>query len=171
MNKKEFKHTIFSLSENIFPMVARMLGSTSNAEDAIQEIMIKLWQKRKKLEHHPNVKGFVVLTARNYCIDVLRKKMLVVDDSTAHLRVLKSSTDFDKLAWEELNLIVQKIIETIPKSQREVFLMRDLDGYEFKEIAFALKISVAHTRVLISRARKKIREELETKYHYEKGGY
>lgn len=171
MNKREFQQKIFLLSEHLFPMVSRILRSKSNAEDAIQEIMMKLWLKRKELNNHPNIKGFVVLTARNYCIDVLRKKMKVVDDATVHLSILQSDKEHKTLEWKQLNLIIEEVLKNIPKQQREVFLMRDLDGFEFKEIAFALQITVAHARVLLSRARKQIAEQLEKKYHYEKSGY
>ncbi len=171
MTKQDFKLQVFSFSERLFPMVARLLGSNSKAEDAIQEIMIKLWQKRKKLENHPNIKGFVILTARNYCIDLLRKKALVLEDSTSELKVLKSLNETENLEWKELNDIIYKILETLPEQQKEVFLMRDVDGYEFTEIAAALSIKIEHVRVLLSRARKQIGVSLEKKYDYERGEY
>ena len=59
MTKLEFKNKVFSLSERIYPMVCRMLGSRHNAEDAIQEIMLKLWEKRSQVAKHPNIKGLV----------------------------------------------------------------------------------------------------------------
>lgn len=171
MNKTDFKIKVFSLSERLLPMVARMLGGTSNAEDAIQEIMLKLWEKRKKIEKHPNIKGLVFLTARNYCIDVLRKKPKLIDDSTSYLRILKSSNNDKNLEWEELNRIILKILKEIPEQQREVFLMRDIDGYEFTEIAATMQIKVEHIRVLLSRARKQIGLTLEKTYSYERGTY
>jgi RNA polymerase sigma-70 factor (ECF subfamily) len=64
MNKTEFQLNVFSLSERLFPMVSRMLGNNTDAEDAIQEIMMKLWAKRKQIGQHPNITGFVFLTAR-----------------------------------------------------------------------------------------------------------
>ncbi len=67
MNTTDFKDKVVSLSERIYPMVTRILGNKESAEDVVQEIMIKLWDKRKNLEKHPNVTGFVFLTARNYC--------------------------------------------------------------------------------------------------------
>lgn len=171
MTKQDFKLTVFSLSERLFPMVARLLGSTSNAEDAIQEIMLKLWKKRKKIENHPNINGFVFLTARNYCLDILRKKQLLVDNATNHFKVLKSPNTNQNLEWEELNIIILKILKEIPKQQKEVFMMRDIDGYEFTEIAAALQIKIEHVRVLLSRARKQIGLTLENKYSYERGAY
>ncbi|MBU3011605.1 RNA polymerase sigma factor [Polaribacter vadi] len=171
MTKQDFKLQVFSLSERLFPMVARLLGSNSKAEDAIQEIMLKLWQKRKKIENHPNINGFVILTARNYCIDLLRKKTLVLEDSTSELKVLKSTSDIENLEWKELNNIIFKILEQLPKQQKEVFLMRDVDGYEFTEIAAALSLKIEHVRVLLSRARKQIGIALEKNYDYERGTY
>ena len=171
MTKQDFKLKVFLLSERLFPMVSRILRTEANAEDAIQEIMMKLWEKRKKIENHPNIKGFVFLTARNYCIDVLRKKPKLIDDSTNHLKVLKSSNIDKNLEWEELNTIILKILKEIPKQQKEVFLMRDIDGYEFTEIAAAMQIKIEHTRVLLSRARKHIGLTLEKTYSYERGTY
>lgn len=171
MNKQDFKQNIFSLSERIYPMVARMLGGNHNAEDAIQEIMLKLWEKRNQIAKHPNIKGLVFLTARNYCIDVLRKKTPLVKDATSYLKVIKSSNDNSDIEWQELNKIIQEILKKLPEQQKEVFVMRDIDGYEFKEIAATLEITVEHVRVLVSRARKFIGVSLEKTYHYERGKY
>lgn len=171
MDKQDFKRTVFSLSERLFPMVSRILGSSENAEDALQEIMMKLWLKRKEIEKHPNIKGFVFLTARNYCIDVLRKKMNVVADSNHHLQKLHTVTSEGEFAWNELQTIVEEILKEIPKLERTVFIMRELDGLEFSEIAAATSLKTAHIRVLVSRARKKVSSALEKNYNYEKGNY
>jgi RNA polymerase sigma-70 factor (ECF subfamily) len=170
MTKLEFKNTVFVLSEKLFPMVSRILGSHEKAEDAIQEIMIKVWQKRKSLKNHPNIDGFVFLTARNYCLDVLRKKKVELYNDTNHLKIIKFK-DKNDIEWSELNQIISEILKTIPKQQKEVFLMRDIDGYEFTEIASALNIKQSHARVLISRARKQIGDTLLKTYDYEKGAY
>ena len=151
-------------------MVSRILGSHEKAEDAIQEIMIKVWQKRKSLKNHPNIDGFVFLTARNYCLDVLRKKKVELYNDTNHLKIIKFK-DKNDIEWSELNQIISEILKTIPKQQKEVFLMRDIDGYEFTEIASALNIKQSHARVLISRARKQIGDTLLKTYDYEKGAY
>ncbi|TXD47596.1 RNA polymerase sigma factor [Polaribacter sp. IC073] len=171
MNKIDFKLKVFSLSERLFPLVARMLGNNANAEDAIQEIMMKLWVKRKKIAKHPNITGFVFLTARNHCIDLLRKKKLVLDDSTIPLKILASRNEHIELEWKELNSIIEEILQKLPKQQKEVFIMRDLDGYEFTEIASTMQLKVENIRVLLSRARKQVRTELEKTYSYEKGTY
>jgi len=72
---------------------------------------------------------------------------------------------------EELNIIILKILEEIPEQQKEVFMMRDIDGYEFIEIAAAMQIKIEHTRVLLSRTRKQIGLTLEKTYSYERRIY
>lgn len=170
MTKQDFRHNVFSYSERIYPMVARMLGK-SNASDAIQDIMLKLWEKRFEIENHPNLKGLIFLTARNYCIDELRKKAKNVSDSEEKLRVLKARKTSKDIEWSELNNIVAQIIKSLPKPQQDVFQMRDLDGFETDEIAELLGIKREHVRVLLSRARKYIGVELEKTYNYERGVY
>lgn len=167
MDTIDFKHKVFSLSERLFPMVARILGNNANAEDAIQEIMIKLWEKRKRVGQHPNIPGLVFLTARNYCIDLLKKKKLEIDDSAMQLMILESDNGHESLEWKELNTIVKEILGKLPEQQREVLIMRDIDGYEFNEIAAATQLKVEHLRVLLSRARKQVCIELEKTYCYE----
>jgi RNA polymerase sigma-70 factor (ECF subfamily) len=169
MNETEFKLKVFSLSEHLLPMVSRILKNSTNAEDAIQDIMMKLWTKRKQIDKHPNIKGFVFLTARNYCIDLMRKKGLEIDDFPLRLEILKSESGQEQLEWKELNIIIRKILKDLPKQQREVIILRDLDGYEFIEIAAITQLKIQHVRVLLSRARKQVSIRLEKIYSYERG--
>ena len=166
MDTKEFRHTIFSLSERIFPMVRRMLGSKSNAEDAIQEIMMKLWTRRNQIKKHPNIKALVFSTARNHCIDVLRKKKIQTDDDPSQFEAVNFENGHEQLEKEELHQIILKILRDLPEKQREVLTMRDLEGYEFVEIAAATQLKVEHVRVLVSRARKQVCIQLEKLYSY-----
>ncbi len=168
MNETEFKHSIFSLSERLYPMVSRMLGNKENVEDAIQEIMIKLWKKRHKIAQHPNINGFVILTARNYCIDLIRKKKLDSSDFYLKLKAVKNQDTLEHIEWKELNEVINKILKTLPKQQREIITMRDLEGYEFTEIAYTMQIKIEYARVLLSRARKQVSIALEKKYYYER---
>lgn len=168
MTEEEFRRKVFSLSERLFPIVYRILGDSEKTEDAIQEIMMKLWVKRKQIERHPNISGFVFLTARNYCIDLLRKKRVPVGDFSLQFVKLESENGQAQLEWKELNQVIKEILKALPKQQREVLIMRDIDGYEFTEIAAVTQLKVEHIRVLLSRARKKVSLQLEKVYHYER---
>jgi len=169
MNSKVFKNQILPLSQRIFPMAARMLQDTEEAQDAVQEIMIKLWNHRKQLEKHPNLPGFVFLTARNYCLDQLRKKNIAEANLAYQELIADVYEDQGINDFKELSKIVLQIIETLPENQKEVIQLRDFDGLEFEEIIEVTKLKIEHIRVLLSRARKYVRIELEKIYSYEPG--
>lgn len=161
MTSNEFKNDILPLSDRIFPMATRILGNELEAQDAVQEIMIKLWVKRNKLDQHPNKMGFVFLTARNYCLDRLRLKKKEIVDTISRELIADYFIDEDKSELESLLILIRKIIEELPENQKEIILMRDIDGFEFDEIVAATNLKIEHIRVLLSRARKQVRNELK----------
>lgn len=167
MNSTEFKHKVLSLSNRIFPMAARMLQDEEEAQDAVQEIMIKLWNHRKQLGDHPNVSGFIFLTARNHCFDLLRKRNIDEANQAYQKLIADVYEDQGINDFKELSEIVYQIINVLPENQRDIILMRDLDGFEFEEIVEVTNLKIEHIRVLLSRARKYVRVELEKIYNYE----
>lgn len=167
MDKTDFKNNIFSLSERIYPMVSRMLGNEQDAKDAIQEIMIKLWKKQASLVDHPNQSGFVFLTARNYCLDLLKQKKPTILNSEVHLNNETSASGQEDYELKELIALIETILKNGPALHKEVLLMRDLDGMEYDEIAEATNLKIGHIRVLISRTRKQVQEQLKKSYSYD----
>lgn len=166
MKTSEFKNRVLSLTERIFPMVYRLLGNSAIAEDATQEIMIKLWDKRKQIKNHPNLTGFVFMTARNYCLDILKRKEPKLISSDLELNNLEAASGQEEFEWNELASIVEKILKKLPEQQRNIMTMRDIDGLEFKEIAEATQLKVEHVRVILSRARKEVAASLKKMEDY-----
>jgi RNA polymerase sigma factor (sigma-70 family) len=167
MKSQEFEDKILALTDRLYRMVARLLGNRESAEDALQDIMVKLWNQRRKIATHPNITGFVILAARNHCLDLLKKKQPIMDYSGSESNLLKSEVNPDILEQNELLEIIQTLIEGLPKQQSEIILMRDIDGMEFTEIASAMHLKIEHVRVLLSRARKNISKQLQNIYSYE----
>ena len=166
MKTKDFEDKVLSLTDRIYPMVARMMGDKESAEDVVQEIMIKLWDQRLKIGQHPNIKGYVFLTTRNYCLDLLKKKKPNIDSSDFKLDLLASKTSEHDVEWKELNVIIKDLLKVLPAQQYEVMVMRDFDGLDYAEIATVMDLKVEHVRVLLSRARKKISTRLKKIYGY-----
>jgi RNA polymerase sigma-70 factor (ECF subfamily) len=171
MTSNDFKYKILPLSQRIFPLAARLLGNDDEAQDAVQEIMIKLWNARKQLDKHPNISGFVFLTARNYCFDLLRGKKKDIMDTMNQDLIVDLYVDQRQEGFEDVFMIIRKIISELPEKQREVILMRDIDGFEFDEIVAMTEIKIEHIRVLLSRARKQVRIQLKNVYNYEERIY
>lgn len=169
MNSKEFNNKIVSLSPRIYPLIMRMLKNEEDALDAVQEVMLKLWNKRKSLKAHPNPEGFVFVTARNYCLDKLKKRNIFQDDNPGYLHMADTKSSEIEQENMEASVLIKSLISRLPDTQKEVITLRDLDGLEFEEIAEVTGIKIENIRVLLSRARKVISTGLSEIYNYEYG--
>jgi RNA polymerase sigma factor (sigma-70 family) len=166
MTEQEFKIKVLTLSGNVYPLAKRLLVSDELAHDAVQQSMMKLWENRKQLDSCINLKAFVFRVVRNVCLDELKKKKPVYFDNPDSL---KNQPNYHPHQHEkdELVGIIQKLIYSLPDNQREVIQMRDIDGLEFDEIAELIGRDIPYTRVLLSRARKNVKEKIEKIYAYE----
>jgi len=166
MTELEFKTKVLSLSGNVYPLAKRLLVSDELAQDAVQQSMMKLWENRKQLENCINLKAFVYRVVRNVCLDELKKKKPLYFDNPDNYKNYQLHQT-EQQERDEMVEIVQKIISSLPNNQREVIQMRDIDGLDFEEIADLIKQDIPYTRVLLSRARKSVKEKIEKIYMYE----
>lgn len=158
MNQIEFLRLTSPFKDKVFRLAKRLLISTEEAEDATQEVLVKLWNKNESLVEFNSVEAFAMTITKNYCLDQLKSKRvenlkIVHDnfsDSTPSLD--KKMEDGDSLNW------VEKIINQLPEQQRLIIQMRDIEQYEFSEIAKIMQMNETAIRVALSRARKTIRE-------------
>lgn len=166
MTENDFKIKVLSLARNVYPLARRMLGSDEQAHDAIQQSMMKLWEGRKQLDQCNNLNAFIFRVVRNVCLDELKKKKPVYVEEPG-LLPHQSSGNEKSHEHQEMVAIVQQIIDSLTEKQREVIQLRDIDGLEFEEIAEITAMDIAYIRVLLSRARKTVKEKLEKIYAYE----
>lgn len=169
MTGKEFKNTVVPFSPRIYPMVARMLKSDEDAEDAVQDIMVKLWKNRRKLNNHPNISGYVFLTARNHCLDIIKSSKAMVNVQNDYELEYILRTNEDNFESKEAGDLVLNLIKELPESQRRMVVLRDIDGLEYNEIESLTGEKIENIRVNLSRARKKIGIKLTEIYDYEYG--
>lgn len=166
MTEKEFKIKVLPLSSLVFPMAKRLLVSEEAARDAVQVSMIKLWENRSKLDECESVKAFVFRVVRNTCLDEIKRKKPIVFEDIGQYKQLNTTYNLFYDEKESVEL-VKKIISELPKGQKEVIQLRDIDGLEFNEITEILNTDLAYIRVLLSRARKSVKQKLEKIYAYE----
>src|SRR5665811_1847410 len=74
MTTEEFKNRIIPFSRKLFPMIFRMLRNEEETSDALQDLMVKLWTKRNELGHCANLEAYIITMAKNYSLDLLKKK-------------------------------------------------------------------------------------------------
>ena len=166
MNQNEFVISITPFKDKLFRLAKRLLVSTEEAEDATQEVLLKLWNKNENLSNYNSLEAFAMTMTKNYCLDQLKSKragnMKLVHDNYNNREpsLLQKLEDKDSLDW------VEKVINQLPEQQRMIIQMRDIEQYEFEEIAKILDMNETAIRVALSRARKTIREFMLKTHDY-----
>jgi RNA polymerase sigma-70 factor, ECF subfamily len=170
MTTEDFKTRMYPYARKLYPMVKRLLGNEEEVRDALQEVMIKLWNKREFLESCQNPDGYILTVARNYCFDLKKKKKArsveSLDESGVYIPVSPEDPDARE-KWEH----VHRIVQNLPPKYREILLLREMDGFSYGEIQELTGLELPYIRVLLSRSRTKVKEEMEKIYNYERGSY
>ena len=160
MTQSEFLNVVMPFKDKLYRLSKRLLISAEEAEDATQEVLMKLWSKNSNIANYKNVEAFAMTMTKNFCLDRLKSKQssnlkLVhsnyEDGNTSLQKQLEAR---DSISW------VEKIMEELPEQQKLVLQLRDVEEYDFKEIADLLEMQPTAVRVALSRARKTVREKL-----------
>ncbi|WP_062057885.1 RNA polymerase sigma factor [Aquimarina longa] len=166
MKERAFIILTNGFKDKLFRMAKRLLVSNEEAEDATQEILLRLWRNKNKMAEYNNIEAFAMTMTKNYCYDKLKAK------ETKNLKIVHSNyrderTSLQKQVEAKDSLDwVGKIMDNLPEQQRMIIQLRDIEQYNNAEVAKVLGINETAVRVALSRGRKKIREELLKKHNY-----
>jgi RNA polymerase sigma-70 factor (ECF subfamily) len=166
MTQNEFVYLTNPFKDKLFRLAKRLLVSTEEAEDATQEVILKLWNKKENLSQYNSLEAFAMTITKNYCLDQLKSKraqnLKIVHNNFAdnEASLQQKLEDQDSLNW------VEKIIMKLPIQQQIIIQMRDIEQCEFEEIAIILEMNETAIRVALSRARKTIREFMLKTHRY-----
>lgn len=167
MTQVDFVSLVMPFKDKVFRLAKRLLVSREEAEDATQEILLKLWRNKQKIANYKNVEAFSMTMTKNFCLDRLKSKqaqnLKIVHNNyqdNGHSSLQKQVEARDSVDW------VSSIIEKLPEQQKIIVQLRDVEQYDFSEIAKMLGMNETAIRVALSRARKTIREQLTYTHNY-----
>lgn len=155
------------VSRKIYPMLKRILKNEEETRDALQDLMLKLWDKRYELTKCKNQDAYIVTMAKNYSFDLLKKKRPSAMGEKEEYKLLNLEADGTSHEMKEKFEHVRKVIEKLPEKYRTIIEMRDIDGFSFEEIKEMTGFELPYLRVILSRARHNVKEEVEKIYNYE----
>lgn len=137
-----------------------LLESESDAEDAVQELYLKLWAARSSLKDVRNPSAYGLSMLKNICIDKVRKRKVRKAEPLETAPPLEDSPLERRTEMKDsLNHLMAEI-EKLPPKQRVVLRMKAVEGLEYEEISRRTGLSQVHVRVLISAARKTLKSRL-----------
>ncbi len=161
MNMKDFTHHIIPLKNKLFRFALRILGNIQEAEDVVQEVMIKTWEKNEELYQVKNIEAWCMRMTKNLSIDKTRSKHRRTEniDTQYNLNAAQITPSKQTELSDTFNTINQ-IINSLPERQKLIIQLRDIEEKSYLEIADILNVDVNVVKVNLFRARKKIREKL-----------
>jgi RNA polymerase sigma factor (sigma-70 family) len=165
MNQLEFVALISPFKDRIFRLAKRLLVSTEEAQDASQEVFLKLWNKNKEIASWRNAEAMAMTMTKNYCLDQLKAKRsktisLVSSNYSDGNLLERKLEDINSLIW------VHRIMEQLPEQQKIIMQLREIEQMEFSEIAEITKMNETAVRVALSRSRKFIKEKMLETHSY-----
>lgn len=159
MNQKEFLEKVLPFKDKVYRLAKRLLVSSDEAEDATQELYFKLWKNKKKIESYDNVEAYAMMMIKNYCLDQLKSKR-ASNLTLVHSNYTDGSSSLQhQVEVEDSTDIIKNMIDELPDKQRMIVQLRDIENYDYHEIAEVLNMEPTAIRVALSRARKTLREK------------
>ena len=154
MTKEEYNRTVNDLSHRLFGFVFKLTKDEEDANDLVQDAFMKLWSNRKKVEFK-KAKSWLFTTAHNAFINFIKK-------SNRQVRMEEGADiSFESKNRFELKEIIDMAMEKLTDLQKSIILLRDLEGYNYKEIGEMLDLNESQVKVYLFRARKKIKDQIK----------
>lgn len=170
MDANDFKKQFLPYQRRLYRTAFQLMGNAQDAEDIVQEAYLKLWKRRNELPPDIiNMEAYCITLIKNLCYDTLRGTHFDEDGRPQEeLNIANSTNVADDIdTRDEANQIL-RLIDGLPQQQRQVILMRDVNDQPYEEIEETTGLSAVNIRVLLSRARKKIREQFKEIMNYER---
>lgn len=141
-------------------MALRITFDRAEAEDVVQETLIRVWNKREEWTKFGSIEAYCLTVARNLSIDRSELK----DAQTVELAPAMEQTDtasdpYERLAGKERLALVHNLMNRLPEKQRVIMQLRDVEGKSYKDIAVVLGITEEQVKVNLFRARQKVKQQ------------
>ena len=167
MKKVSFQNDILPLKNKLYRLAVRITLNPEDAEDTVQETMMKVWNKRQQWEQIESMEAFCMTICRNIALDKTHRmtgseQSLDADEHDAPDLNYHANPEQQTIEQDRIRL-VRTIIDSLPEKQRSVIQLRDFEGKSYKEIAAIMDISEEQVKINIYRARQAVKQRfLET---------
>ena len=169
MKKISFQADVLPLKNELFRLALRITLNRAEAEDVVQETMMKVWSRREQWDQLESIEAFCLTICRNLSLDKTRR----MDNQAGSLGPGQDPADHSYGANPEQQAeqkdrvaIVRKLINQLPEKQRTAMQLRDIEGKSYKDIANIMDITEEQVKVNIFRARQTIKKEFKQQEEY-----
>lgn len=163
MTQAEFEHIAQELRPSMWKVGMDFFGSADDAEDVAQEALMELWKYAERIDAGRNIGGLAIRIAKHCCVDMQRKRRgNTIELKPSHERELETNASpQEQLEQTEAAELLQQLVESLNPRERELFELRQIEGLSNDEITEMTGIPKTSIQVMVSRARRKIYEEMK----------
>lgn len=160
MQQISFRNDILPLKDKLFRLAFRITLDRAEAEDIVQDTLIRVWNKRDEWKILESVEAYSLTICRNLSIDRSQKKEALNVELNEELHDSPDTfTAIDAMENREKMQIIRCLFDKLPEKQRSIMQLRDIEEKSYKEIAEILNLSEEQVKVNLFRARQKIRQQ------------
>lgn len=170
MSEKSFRTDVLPLKNELFRLALRLTMNRHDAEDIVQETMLRVWSRREQWAEIESMEAFCLTICRNLALDRLKRtdQANTSLDSEQHDRADRSyaANPEEQTVQRDRVEMVRRLMDTLPEKQRICMQLRDVEGKAYKEIATVLGITEQQVKVNIFRARQTVKKKFENNDTY-----
>ena len=158
MQEISFRNDILPLKDKLFRLALRITLDRAEAEDVVQDTMIRVWNKRDEWSQFESVEAYCLIVAKNLAIDRSQKKEAQNVELTPEMEEPDANSPYDRMVHDEKMRIINRLVDELPEKQRLIMHLRDIEGESYKKIAALLNLTEEQVKVNLFRARQKVKQ-------------
>ncbi|ELR73557.1 RNA polymerase ECF-type sigma factor [Fulvivirga imtechensis AK7] len=163
MSLEAFKSRVLPVKDKLYRFALRFLRDEDEARDVVQEVLIKVWNKREEMDQLENMEAWCMRITRNVSLDRLKSKhnkYTTPIEEGFDVSGGDRETPYRSTELSDTMKTIGSFIQALPEKQRQVIQLRDVEGYSYQEISEIMEIDMNQVKVNLFRARKAVKENL-----------
>jgi RNA polymerase sigma-70 factor (ECF subfamily) len=160
MTQEVFLSLLLPIQDRLFRTAYRLLLNEEEAKDIVQDVFIKLWNRRHELEKCKSVEAWCITVTKNAALDRMKSKKYRNTEIMSVVQKGRNNIVDTSVETKDAMDITRRIINSLPEKQRLLIHLRDVEGFAYEVIAEIMQLTIGEVKIGLFRARKKIREEL-----------
>lgn len=167
MYLEEFKNRVLPVKNKLYRFALRYLCDEDDAKDIVQEVFLKIWNKKESMNNYQNMEAWCMTMTKNLCLDKLKSKQYQASQMKVAVDLeLKDHSPYDQVAIKDSMKKIEEYVAKLPEKQRIVFQLRDIGGHSYQEISDMANLEMSQVKVYLFRARKFLKDKLQNEEAY-----